>query len=506
MKKILSFSVAFCFVLLLGVTSKVQAQGSETYGKGIRINLDTTGKRYIRFITWHQFWSRYTDNNPGTIVNGTSEAGTMDIGLRRSRFLWYTQISPKFLILMHIGINNQTFVNGGGSGTPGVAPNGTAGAAGTGGYGIGKKPQLFIHDMWTEYQVAKDKLYIGTGLHYWNGISRLASASTLNFLALDAPIFNWPLIEETDQFARQFGIYAKGKLPIGKKKLDYRIYVNKPFATPINIPAGSPANFTGDSVLVRNPNRAISSNNNNASVGGYFSFEIFESESNVLPFFVGSYLGTKKVFNIGAGFHYHANATRSFTAGAGGGYKNHNMTIFGIDAFLDLPLNKEKGTAFTGYALYQNMNFGQNYIRAIGIMNEGQAPGVGTLAQGGGNTDWRMGTGGIFYAEAGYLLPKRIGGKIGRFQPFGTLTYRNFEFLKDASINYALGFNWLIDGHHAKISFKYQNRALYSSSNVATPSSFNLVTGDKLQLNANPNIAGGAKNASEFIIQTQIYL
>jgi hypothetical protein len=88
MKKIFIFSLLASFAL--GFTQKAQAQGSETYGKGIRINLDTTGKRYIRFITWHQMWMRYIDNNPGTTVNGIPEASTWDIGLRRSRFLWYT--------------------------------------------------------------------------------------------------------------------------------------------------------------------------------------------------------------------------------------------------------------------------------------------------------------------------------------------------------------------------------------------------------------------------------
>jgi hypothetical protein len=45
------------------------------------------------------------------------------------------------MILAHFGINNQTFINGGGSGT-----------SGTGGYGNGKKP-AFFHDAWNEYAV-----------------------------------------------------------------------------------------------------------------------------------------------------------------------------------------------------------------------------------------------------------------------------------------------------------------------------------------------------------------
>jgi hypothetical protein len=40
------------------------------------------------------------------------------------------------------------------------------------------------------------------------GLSR-TMASTLNFLTIDAPIFNWPLMKTP--FARQMGLFAKGK-------------------------------------------------------------------------------------------------------------------------------------------------------------------------------------------------------------------------------------------------------------------------------------------------------
>ncbi|MDW8345360.1 MAG: porin [Bacteroidia bacterium] len=463
------------------------AQGSEIYGKGIRLNLNEDGSRFIRFITWHQIWIRYIDNNPGTLVNGLPEAGTWDIGLRRSRFLWVTQISPKYLILTHIGINNQTFVNGGGSGTTGI-----------GGYGVGKKPQIFLHDFWNEYMVLKDKLYIGTGLHYWNGVTRLASASTLNFLALDAPIFNWALIEETDQFARQFGIYAKGKLG----RLDYRIAANKPFATPQSGAVYNPAG--ADKILLDNPNRAFAYQNNSWALAGYFTYDFFEKESNYLPFFVGTYVGTKKVWNVGGGFHFHPNATRSFDANTNE-FKNHNMQLFGIDTFLDLPLNKEKGTAVTAYLAYMNYNFGQNYIRSVGIMNEGVAGLPGALRQGGGNADWRIGTGTIIYAEAGYLLPKSLLKDKGKIQPFASATYRNFEYTAEPALNYSVGFNYYIDGHHAKISVKYNTRPIYNGAD-GRGAAINLSTGVKERLNTNPDVAGGKKSAGEFIIQTMIYL
>jgi hypothetical protein len=66
-------------------------------------------------------------------------------------------------------------------------------------YGAGKKPGFF-HDAWNEYALVlperqKFSLTMGGGLHYYMGLSRATMASTLNFLTIDAPIFNWPLIE-----------------------------------------------------------------------------------------------------------------------------------------------------------------------------------------------------------------------------------------------------------------------------------------------------------------------
>ena len=101
---------------------------------------------YLRFIMWHQFWATATQNNPGTrdingnLIDGSDGADkswSTDLALRRSRFLAFAQISPRAMILTHWGINNQSFINGG--------------------LTQGKKPQIFIHDAWTEYEVAKTK-------------------------------------------------------------------------------------------------------------------------------------------------------------------------------------------------------------------------------------------------------------------------------------------------------------------------------------------------------------
>lgn len=453
------------------------AQGSEDYGSGLKVNLDKDGKKYVRFIIWNQIWMRSTQNNPGTQVNGETKSNTWDIGARRLRFLAYAQITPRYLILTHFGINNQSFATGGASGS-----------AGTGGYGLGKKPQLFFHDVWNEYALVptvnpktnkknKYNLYLGAGLHYWWGISRMSSASTLNFLAIDAPIVNWPLVEFSDQFVRQFGFYAKGKLG----KLNYSMHLNKPFAT--NLTPSNPDAVKG-AVAVDNNGDA------KPALGGYFDYQFLDQESNVLPFRVGTYVGTKKVFNIGAGFYHQNNGTLSKPSASSTVTNKHAITLLGLDAYVDMPVgNKKKNTAITAYSVYYDYNFGPNYLRTVGIMNPsaGFDPAFDVAKRsmnGAGNGRMFVGTGSIWYTQAGILLPKGKNSKT-RVQPFAAYTMKNFDALDQTGHYFDIGTNFFIDGHHAKLTPQYSTRPLYYNQNGQRK-----IDGSK----------------GEFLLQFQVYL
>ncbi|NNE17425.1 MAG: hypothetical protein HKN10_03000, partial [Myxococcales bacterium] len=154
---------------------------SDGRAKKLQVSLNDDGTLYFRFATWLQVWTRAMQLNPGTTVLGKDESWYGDVGIRRARFLMFGQIFPRVFLLMHIGINNQTFRNA-------------------------RKPQVYFHDAWAEFKVTKDnKLSIGAGLIYWNGVSRMTNASTITLMSLDAPISNWPTIELSDQFARHLG-------------------------------------------------------------------------------------------------------------------------------------------------------------------------------------------------------------------------------------------------------------------------------------------------------------
>lgn len=440
--------------------------------KPLTLKLNDDGSKYVRFIIWHQMWATATQNNPdtrnakGELIDGSEKAKggwSTDVALRRSRFLAYAQISPRALILTHWGINNQSFI-GGGANAVGFAPSATTGLNNG-----GKKPQIFMHDLWTEFEIKKDKLYLGTGLHYWNGVSRLSSHSTLNFMTLDAPIFNWSNIEGTDQFARQFGIYAKGQLG----RLDYRIALNKPFA-----------NGTLAAAVLKN-DIAVNVVNENWATAGYLNWMFWDKESNKLPFYVGSYLGGKKVLNVGVGWYNHAGASLYKSTRGDSTYQAH--TALGADVFLDMPINKAKGTALSVLATYYNLDYGTNYLRNIGILNlHATSAGTTNSFAGGGNAQPTIGTGSIFYLQAGYQLPKLRNGTA--FMPYVTVTNKNFERLADPSTQYGLGLNYFVTGHNAKVTLEYQTRPTYKVNT------------------ANNNAIERTGYLGELILQTHIFL
>jgi hypothetical protein len=175
-------------------------------------------------------------------------------------------------------------------------------------------------------------------------------------------------------------------------------------------------------------------------------------------------LGAKKVFNIGVGFYNQPNASLYKTA-TDSTYQN--QFALGVDAFLDMPLNKAKGTALNLLATYYNINYGTNFVRNLGILNEHtNAVPTATSWAGAGNLQPTIGTGSIFYLQAGYLLPKLSNGT--SFMPYATATYKKFDRLKDPSTQFGLGINYLLSNHNAKITLEYQTRPIYTQAAGST--------------------------------------
>lgn len=382
------------------------------YGKGAVIKLNDDGSSAIRIITWHQIWARVMDTNPGTVIQNKQMPWHADVALRRSRLLLLGNLGKDLRYLMHVGINNQTFSNL-------------------------RKPQLYVHDAWVEYDVFGKWLSVGGGLHYWHGISRMTNASTLNFLAMDSPILQWATIERTDQFARNLGVYAKGKA----WGFDYRVAVNKPFTTSREV--GANADYNPES--------------NTFSAVGYFKYDFLDVESNTLPFAVGTYLGKKRVFNVGAGFHYHPDAM-AYLDDAGDTQITHALMV-GVDSFLDYPMFGYG--ALTAYVNYLYYDMGPGHLRNVGIMNPGSG---GSTLNGGGNAYPIIGTGHHVYGQMGYLLPSDFLMGLS-IQPYVAATASFFDRYDEPSVVVDAGVNWYLVGHHSKLTLHYRNRPIFNTLN-----------------------------------------
>lgn len=183
----------------------------------------------------------------------------------------------------------------------------------------------------------------------------------------------------------------------------------------------------------------------------------------MLPYKVGTYLGTKEVFNIGAGYYYHPDASGVRTSGLVNARQDHRHIA--VDVFYDKPLDKDRGTALTVYTALMRYDFGDNYFRTMGIMNVNPngVAGPGTSIAGFGNAEPLLGSGWISYNKSGYLFPDDLLPK-GRMQVYAVFTQKNLNYLDVGTQNVDVGLNYFISGHQAKITLQYSLRPIVSGT------------------------------------------
>lgn len=427
MKAKIYFIFTLCYISLTAhaqtsVDSIAPAKKIAKASKELKFLLNEDGSNYVKFTFLNQIWLRYNNSNPGTTVFGTAQEQTYDIGLRRVRMQLFGQISDRVFFYTQFGINNF-------------------------GYNSARKPGLFIHDGIAEYKVAKNYLSVGAGLTGWSGLSRYASPSAGTIMAIDAPLYQQSSNDVTDQFLRKLSIYAKGKLG----RLDYRLIVSDPMSL---------QNSTAQSTTI-GTNATFSAEPGKAQIQGYFSYQFLDKEANLTPYSVGSYLGDKKVFNIGAGFIVQQNAMWHLSD-AGTDTVRSNLQLLAVDLFYDVPLNIEKGNALTAYASFSSNDYGKNYIRNLGVMNPATAVNSGGSFNGTGNAFPMYGTGTTAYAQIGYKFKNGLLGNRGTLQPYVCAQYSDYQLLKDPMLMYEAGINWLIESHRSKITLNYQDRPVFN--------------------------------------------
>lgn len=403
------------FIILIGLLivsfQCIIAQGSPDYSGGLKVTFNEEGSKYLRIISWAQVQANY--NLDDTFDANGNENSPLDFNLRRARVLMFAQINEKFLILTHFGLNSLNSSQ--------LSPTGK-----------GDGSQLFFHDVWAQYNLSANHT-LGGGLHYFNGISRLNNQSTLNMMTLDNNRQSWATIGLSDQFARHLGVFAKGKF----EKLQYRLAIND----------ASVSTLDGRTALaseaVYNGRATLGSKAASKTYSGYFDYNLLDQESNFLPYKVGTYLGGKKVFNVGAGFFLHPSGSVIDTGTElEPNLQGEDVSIFAVDAFYDTPLG-ENGSAITAYAVYQNSNYGKNYLFSA------------------------YGTGSMMYGHVGYVF-KGESTKT-RYQPYLSYGTHSYDAVDDSRNTLGIGLNAYMSGHNSKLTLEYKKQEFGAlDSNIIT--------------------------------------
>src|SRR5579885_2134020 len=99
------------FTLLLLNVEIAYSQLSDKLKDGIKYYTDTKdSSHYIKLNVCSQIWTRYTDNDPGTAVVGNPESSTMDLSIRRIRFVMTGQLTDRVGIYVQFGQNNLNYL------------------------------------------------------------------------------------------------------------------------------------------------------------------------------------------------------------------------------------------------------------------------------------------------------------------------------------------------------------------------------------------------------------
>lgn len=393
----------------------------------MRFNLNPTGDRYVKLTFTNQLWLRANQSNPGTLVMGESAPNTFDIGLRRTRMQLFGQVTDRMFFYTQLGMNNFNFLSS------------NAG---------NRKLQLFIHDAVGEYNVLRGKnpFKLGGGLTICTGLSRFTQPSIGTIATLDVPVFAQATVDQTDEFARKLSVYARGQVG----KLDYRVALSDPFPITTNGAAQPP--ISSDATFAQKGHRH--------QYQAFLSWNFLEREPHITPYMQGTYLGKKKILNLEAGAIFQPRATWNL-AGVDTAY--HNMLLWSVAAFLDMPVSKTGTSAVNAYLGYFNLDYGPNYIRNNGIMNP--ANGVSAINgsfNGAGNAYPMFGTGQVLYAQTAYKLPDSLLGNLGTLMPFASAQAAKFQKLDGTALVFDVGINWLMQGHTQKLSLDFQNRPVFA--------------------------------------------
>lgn len=412
-------------ILCIYFLSGAQGFAKDPFNEGLTYSLNEKGDRYIRLTFLGQFWARYNQNNPGTVFYDEPKNEQLDFSFRRVRMQLMVQPHERWFIYSQFGLNNFNYVTA-------------------------RKPSFFLHDFSIDYMAVKNHLYIGAGLHSWAASSRYAAPGVASILGVDAPLYQQQLNDETDQFVRNLGIFFKGSA----NRLNFRLAFIKPFAY------AKSANF--------NPTEPIadyslfSPRDPAFETGTYLEWQFFDKESDKLPYKSATYLGKKKMLNLGMGARYRPKATWYKTASGDTAFSP--LILATVDLFMEIPFVKGKQTAINVYTAYTYSNFGPGYLRQVAVNSIATGSTLpSSNLNGPGDAIPLVGTGHSLFAQAGIITPKLPKTEL-RFMPYASVLVADFGVTGRPISLYQGGMNLFIKGQNIKFTAGWENRPFFKTA------------------------------------------
>ncbi|WP_294332657.1 porin [uncultured Chryseobacterium sp.] len=413
------FKTGLIIALLLGMSQTAEAQKKNDFGNpALTHYLNEQRTRYISFSGYAELWARYAQLNPGSMINNDAKSDISDLSLRRIRVKMTYKPTEKLMFVLQGGTTNVN-VNAKGSN------------------------YFDLLDAYAEYAF-NDKITVGAGRSTWRGLSRFTTGP-LNTLLYDLPAYATSNAGATDYTVRELSAYVKGQLG----KFDYRLIVADPYTMATADPKPNVSTFSKNS-----PHKDFS---------GYFRYAFLDTENISTPFNSGTYVGKKNVLSLGAGFDYIHNAM--WHQDAAKNTVNNDMKSFAVDLFYDAPLNKEKGTSVSAYAMAMHNDYGPNYVRYVGTNNPATSADASMASlNGAGNAMPVIGTGNTYYLQLGGILPYFNKEKKDlQLQPAVGIQLSDLKGLHDNAVIYDAGVSLLLNGMSSRLTFDAQNRPVFTN-------------------------------------------
>jgi hypothetical protein len=386
----------------------------------------------IKVQLFAQLWTRYNQNNPGTLALGQPQDESFDIGVRRARVQAFANINSRATLFIHYGFNNFNYAYQ-------SANN--------------RRIQAYFHDFFAEYRLSDaNELKIGAGLSFVNGLSRFTQPAIIALPTLDGALFAQATSEQNDVTGRKLSVTARGQIG----PIDYRVALSDPMAVSLN----------GQTPRPIAPQANFAQNQRTLQQQAYVIYQFFDHEPHQVANMAGTYYGTRKIFNVAAGVIYQPDAMWR-SRGADTVYED--LLLMAVESMYDAPIDRW-GTTLSAYAGLFHHNYGSNYLRYNGAMNTGtsmltsdDSTALRPLTQYGpswGNAFPMYGSGEVFFTHVGVFVP-RVLGAIG-IMPYVSANLAWYERLNRTLTDvYGIGCSILLDGIRSRVTLELQNRPTY---------------------------------------------